>query len=431
MAHGSFRRIGMRWCWMSSGWLFLIWATSPIRLPYAAAVRQDNTVWSELPAAQLDLEIDVDGVTYRCTHGGQATDHDGPRIIESGRFVQRADVTNLVFESTDGRQLPVQSRFETLAWPDRLTLLLEASPRLLPIRAGATFGRVAGGFGLDGTNHLDIPLTADELPAEFTLACWVYLPGDFFATQYDSWILCLQGNEWVDGHVGICLGRNGVPRGVLDIGGGRENCTALVAKHADGRERVLTPSIGTTWLSLTTAITFSVYVDGQTAGSQIVGKSRTPVAGTLTLGRRGDNAGDGYHVRGVVDEVQLYSRALAAAEIAQLHDDPATSSGAIPVRVWSFDPAGTARDCRETAEWKDAALTLRLKTFGQTFEKRVPSSSDAPWTLEHPGQVAVAVDFGPSRARVVAYTQWRLGFRRARCGKRCADRCADSHDLRP
>ena len=151
-------------------------------------------------------------------------------------------------------QLPVQARFETLAWPDRATLLLEAAPQLLPMTAGDTFGRVAGGWGLDGTNHLDLPLTAAELPASFAIACWVYLPDDFFATQYDSWILCFQGNEWVDGHVGICLGRNGVPRGVIDIGGGRENCTAVAASYADGRARGSRPSVGIIWRSPTTAL---------------------------------------------------------------------------------------------------------------------------------------------------------------------------------
>ena len=124
-----------------------------------------------------------------------------------------------------------------------------------------------------------------------------------------------------------------------------------------------------------------------------MGKSRTPVSGTLTVGRRGDNAGDGYHVRGVVDELQVYDRPLAAAEIAQLHDDPATSSRTTPRRTWSFDPAGVERDRRATAQWKDAALSLRLKTLGQTLEKRVTQSAGATWTLQDPGHVALAVEF--------------------------------------
>ena len=364
-------------------------------LAYAAAVRQDNTAWSDLPGAQLDLEIKVDDVTYR-GRGGAATDHDGPRIIESGRFVQRADVTNLVFASSDGRELPVHARFETLAWPDRLTLLLEAYPRPLPIAAGETFGRVAGGFGLDGANHMDCQVTADELPAAFTLACWVYVPTDFFATQYDSWILCYQGNEWADGHVGICVGRQGIPRAVLDIGGGRENCTTVAATCADGRQRVLETE---RWHHLAVAYDGSQLrfcVDGQAAGSQTVGKPRQPVAGTLTVGRRGDNAGDGYHFRGVVDEVQSYGRALTDAEIAQLHAQPEANLSDALVRSWSFNSAGPARDHREIADWHGAELALRLKTAERTYEQCVQVAADTLWTSDNPGRVAVSIDFGPA-----------------------------------
>ena len=205
-------------------------------LSYADAARQGNAAWSQLPPAQLDLEVRVGGITYRCTRGGPALDHDGPRIIESGRFVQRADVTGLVFESPDGQTLQGESRFETCAWPDHLALLLEAYPALRPISAADTFGRLGGGYGFDGTNHLDFPMTADELPTEFTLACWVYLPPDFRATQLESWLVCVNGNEWVDGHFGLILGSSGVPRAGLNIGGGRENCTCG-GSHPCGRTR--------------------------------------------------------------------------------------------------------------------------------------------------------------------------------------------------
>ena len=78
---------------------------------------QGNAIWSDLPPAKLDLEIRVDGITYRCTRGGPALDHDGPRILESGRFVQRADVTGLVFQSPDGQTLGAQSRFRRVPGP--------------------------------------------------------------------------------------------------------------------------------------------------------------------------------------------------------------------------------------------------------------------------------------------------------------------------
>ena len=108
---------------------------------YADADTQGNAIWSKLPPAQLDLEITVGGTTYRCVRGTAPTADEGPRIIDSGRFVQRADVTKLVFESSDGSVLPAETRFETCGWPDHLALTLEAFPALQPVTAGATFGR--------------------------------------------------------------------------------------------------------------------------------------------------------------------------------------------------------------------------------------------------------------------------------------------------
>jgi hypothetical protein len=99
---------------------------------YQAAARADNRAWQSLPPAELVLSIQVGGKTYRGTAGGEWTQFTGPRLIESGRLLQRADVTDLVFTADDGTRLNVEARFETVAWPDRLALVLAARPRLLP-----------------------------------------------------------------------------------------------------------------------------------------------------------------------------------------------------------------------------------------------------------------------------------------------------------
>ena len=129
-------------------------------LDYATSTETSNQAWQALPPADLTLTIVANGELYRCTAGGPWTNFTGPRLIESGRFVQRADVTDLVFTAEDGSRLNVEARFETVAWPDRLSLVFAARPGLAPIPAGeACFGRLGGGFGLDGTNHLEIPTT--------------------------------------------------------------------------------------------------------------------------------------------------------------------------------------------------------------------------------------------------------------------------------
>ena len=97
-------------------------------LPYALAATQDNSPVEALPAAGLELVLTVDGMEYRCVRGGPPKQHSGPRLIEDGRFLARGDVTDLVFENAAGGRLSVDSRFEVVAWPDRLTMLLEARP---------------------------------------------------------------------------------------------------------------------------------------------------------------------------------------------------------------------------------------------------------------------------------------------------------------
>jgi hypothetical protein len=118
-------------------------------LGYAEAARADNSAWKQLPAAELALTIRVEGKTYRCVGGGAWTEHRGPRIVESGRFLQRSDVTDLVFAADDGERLNVEARFETVAWPDRLALVLSARPGLAavpPLDDGS--GRAGGGLAV-------------------------------------------------------------------------------------------------------------------------------------------------------------------------------------------------------------------------------------------------------------------------------------------
>ena len=96
---------------------------------YDAATLLDDRTWQSLPAAELALSITVEGKTYRCTAGGKWSRWSGPRLIESGRFFQRADVTDLVFTAEDGARLNLEARFETAVWPDRLALILAARPK--------------------------------------------------------------------------------------------------------------------------------------------------------------------------------------------------------------------------------------------------------------------------------------------------------------
>lgn len=105
----------------------------------------------KLPGAELQLVISIDGQSYRCTRGGPWTRFAGPRLIESGRFLQPTDVTELVFSDKQGAKLNVEARLETAAWPDCRGLILAARPGLQVIPSR------------DSTiEHVILPIHADD-----------------------------------------------------------------------------------------------------------------------------------------------------------------------------------------------------------------------------------------------------------------------------
>ena len=361
-------------------------------LPYAEAATQADGPVQRAPPAELELTITVDGTMYRCVRGGPPTQHSGPRLIESGRMVQRADITDLVFEDDRGSRLDVEARLEQVAWPDRLTLLLEARPALEPLRAGDAFGRVGGGYGFGGTDHLEETPSADLQPEQLTVSLWVYVPEGPPATRAYPWLVCANGHEWADGHYGIAL-IDHVPTGFLNIGGGRGNAQPVRVGEAIRREQ---------WHHL--ALTYDgaelrLYVDGDERGNAAVGKRRVPVAGGLALGRRGDNSGDGYHFRGVLDEVRLYGRALAAEEIKGLFTDPAARQPEDGlVREWGFDPNGPASPTRPSAVWREASMQIRLVTGAETRVGRVDLKPEETWTREAFRRVGLSLAPGSPEA---------------------------------
>lgn len=98
---------------------------------YEEAARQENRVVLDLPTAALHLGVMVGSTQYRCVRAvpnGRETIESPVRIIESGRFVQRADMQRLEFEDGQGRRLDARGRLEMEAWPDRLILTLEVTP---------------------------------------------------------------------------------------------------------------------------------------------------------------------------------------------------------------------------------------------------------------------------------------------------------------
>jgi hypothetical protein len=138
----GFPPVGPRAAWLrgiQTGHYALLLDTETLEIPHFGPIpRQsgaspssgdDEPAWRSLKPARLELTITVTGKAYHCTAGGKWSRWAGPRLIESGRFFQRADVTDLVFTADDGERLAVEARLETAAWPDRLALILAAQPK--------------------------------------------------------------------------------------------------------------------------------------------------------------------------------------------------------------------------------------------------------------------------------------------------------------
>ena len=358
----------------------------PAGVGYLAAARGDNRAWQALPPAELVLSITVDGTPYLGTAGGKWTQFTGPRLVESGRFVQRADVTELVFQAADGTRLAAETRFETVAWPDRLALILAARPAKSPIPAGeAAFGRVGGGFGFDGASHLGEPHDPELEPEHFTLELWIYMAGDSMPSGH-AWLAGKNRNEWTEGNYGIMLA-GGIPRVWLNIGGGRENCFHVASTH---------PLTAEQWPHLAATYDGEVlrfYVNGTAVGSRTIGRTRQPGGDNLVIGRRPDNAGDGYYFRGVLDEIRLYDRVLEPTEIRRRFETPeAVASDRPPVRQWTFRRDGRAATERPGPSWRRGTMELGLRAEGKTLHGRWDLPEHKTWESPQWHEIALALD---------------------------------------
>ncbi|TWT54569.1 hypothetical protein Pla22_22190 [Rubripirellula amarantea] len=377
---------------IQTGYYGFVLDTQSLAVPHFGSLHSPTdevkagTTLQRLPPAQLTLRVEVDGKSYRCTQGGAWSRFGGPRLIESGQFLQRADITDLVFVSDHGEPLNVEARFETVAWPDRLGLVLAARPGRQPIKAGDhSFGRVGGGFGLDGTNHFEVAHPVELDSEKFTLELWAFVPKDFRASEKTfPWLVCKGANEATEGNFGIVI-VNGVPQARLNTGRGSEN---TIQTDATGGHELQFNA----WNHLAISYdrqTLRLYLNGKLAGQTTVGRPRVPNGNPITFGRRQDNFGDGYHFRGVIDEVNFYNRALNEAEIQKRFDHPAVSNSETsnsetshpsiePTRQWCFRDNGTAAMNPPRERWKIAALEVELQSPAGVLNEKRELPADLP-----------------------------------------------------
>lgn len=115
---------------------------------YGEALGHKAEKLKTLPAAELLIELEVDGVRYRA-RACKAGLEEGPRRLysarlwESGRYVQHYDFQGLVFRNAKNEELGCDATLDLVAWPGNLTFTLDASVRQSCERASLRLGLIS------------------------------------------------------------------------------------------------------------------------------------------------------------------------------------------------------------------------------------------------------------------------------------------------
>ena len=102
---------------------------------YEQALDHKAETLKKLPPAELLIELEVDGVSYRANTCKAGLDKDVKRLSsvrmwESGRYVQHYDFLELDFRNAQGQALTCDARLDLVAWPENLTFSLNVSASL-------------------------------------------------------------------------------------------------------------------------------------------------------------------------------------------------------------------------------------------------------------------------------------------------------------
>ena len=214
--------------------------------------------------------------------------------------------------------------------------------------AGFGAGVVGQGFSLSGVSrYLDVgnPAALRVSAGDFTVDTWVkfnsltHPPGTVTGpagdmsivdkmsaagTNQDGWLLSKQANNrfW------FCLG-----------GGGANGC------EIGASTLVQSATVATTgvWYHVTavkTSSTISIYVNGVKETTTSLGSFTDTHAASLKIGA---SAGEGAYLNGLVDEVEVFNRALSDAEIATIYNASALGKCRAPMpAITSLSPPSQA-----------------------------------------------------------------------------------------
>ena len=278
---------------------------------YEQALVHKGEKLKSLPAAKLRIELEVDGVKYTANTCKAGIDTgvkrlSSARLWESARYVQHFDFLELDFRDANGTKLACDAALDIVAWPENLTFNLKAQPAYI-YGDGAHAG-VAG----QGLCVIEKPVKVEHVQGvdteQFSLECWVKVPEKLQMNNRHAWIVCKNRNDLSDGNFGFMLTKREQLVAVMNIGGGKDNRYEIMQRVRHGGMKK--------WNHL--AMTYdgtsmNFYLNGRKVGEKKIGKARKPGNQPMMIGGRAD--GHGKPVSAVMDQVRLWNRPLAAAEV--------------------------------------------------------------------------------------------------------------------
>ncbi len=183
---------------------------------------------------------------------------------------------------------------------------------------GATFasGKVEQALSLDGSGYVMIPNDPSLMPEQFTLDAWVK-PVALRTTSWDS--IISHGASGNDPHMGCCLDS-------YWLGFYMEKPTfhtAHVGVSGDQRLSGPDPVTLNAWHHIAGSFdgtTKKLYLDGNLVASSVIESAIAYEDVPVLIGEDTNNGGPaGIRFRGLIDEVEIYNRALEASEIQAIY----------------------------------------------------------------------------------------------------------------
>ena len=100
---------------------------------YTGALASNGKRMETLASAELAVEVQHDGETYRAITCKSGKDSDvkrlkSTRMWESGKLVQHYDIQGLEFQNKQGQKLGLHGTLDIVAWPDSMTFSAELEP---------------------------------------------------------------------------------------------------------------------------------------------------------------------------------------------------------------------------------------------------------------------------------------------------------------